>query len=131
MTASVSHLVQSNVGGHAEERILESLARLSTSSIKRNKWISGINLKRFQAEIKASTNTVNELLLAGDCSQFYPRPETAMQCNVDKCSEACNKFDWTMRSKKSELMYQPAKALHCAEHHLLKRLNMEYNHHSR
>ncbi len=75
---------------------------------------SVFNLRRLQARTKVSTDTINDFLLADDCA-LNAVSETNMQGSVDRFSDACNNFGLTISTKKTEVLYQPAPALHCSK----------------
>ena len=54
-----------------------------------------------------STDSINDLLFADACS-LNATSETEMQRSVNIFSEACNNFGLTIRTKKTEVMHQPA-----------------------
>ena len=64
------------------------------------------NLRRLLTKAKVSTDTINDLLFAGECT-LNAASEADMQHSVDKFSAACNNFGLTI-STKTEVMHQPA-----------------------
>ena len=57
-----------------------------------------LNLRRLQAKSKVQTDVVDKLLYA----------EEKMQGAVDRMSKACDNFQLTISTKKTEVIHQPA-----------------------
>ncbi|KAK3760438.1 hypothetical protein RRG08_065165 [Elysia crispata] len=65
------------------------------------------NLRRLQAVKKVKEIVVRDLLFADDCL-LNAKTEQQMQNEMDCLSVACDNFDFTISTKKTEIMYQPA-----------------------
>ena len=65
------------------------------------------NLRRLKAKTKVKFDTINEFLFADDVA-LKAASEADMQCSNDKFSDACNNFGFTISTKKTEVMHQPA-----------------------
>ena len=65
------------------------------------------NLRRLLAKTEVSTDTVNDILFADDYT-LNAASEADMQHSIDKFSDACNNFGFTISTKKTEVMHQPA-----------------------
>ena len=61
------------------------------------------NIRRLKAKTKVKVATLRELLFADDCNT-----ETEMQQCVNHFSRACDNFGFTISTKKTEVMHQPA-----------------------
>ena len=61
------------------------------------------NIRRLKAKTKVKVATLRELLFADDCNTG-----TEMQQCVNHFSRACDKFGFTISTKKTEVMHQPA-----------------------
>ena len=68
---------------------------------------SVFNLRRLKAKSKVSTDTINNFLFPDDCA-LNGTSEADMQRSADIFSEACDNFDLTISTKKTEVMHQPA-----------------------
>ena len=64
------------------------------------------NLRRLQAKTKVKTKIINEFLFTNNCS-LNATTKANMQNSVDKFSMACDNFDLTISTKKTEVMHQP------------------------
>ena len=64
------------------------------------------NLRRLLAKTKVSTDTINDLLFADDCT-LNAASEADMHHSIDKFSDACNNFGLTISTKKTEVLHQP------------------------
>lgn len=65
------------------------------------------NLRRLQAKTKVQEDTVHDLLFADDCALNAPTAEK-MQNSVSHFSTSCRNFGFTINTKKTEVMHQPA-----------------------
>eukprot|EP00106_Octopus_bimaculoides_P000104 XP_014767546.1 PREDICTED: RNA-directed DNA polymerase from mobile element jockey-like [Octopus bimaculoides] len=65
------------------------------------------NIGRLNAKTKVPVVTIKDLLFADDCA-LNTVTESNMQHSVDLFSGACNNFGFTINTKKTEVMYQPA-----------------------
>ena len=65
------------------------------------------NLRKLQAVTKIKETIVRDLLFADDCT-LNAGDEQEMQQYMDKLSSACDNFNLTISTKKTEVMYQPA-----------------------
>ena len=66
-----------------------------------------INLKRLQANSKVQTYVVDKLLFADDLAE-NAKSKAKMQGAVDRMSKACDNFQLTISTKKTEVVHQPA-----------------------
>ena len=66
-----------------------------------------LNLRRLQAESKVQTDVVDKLLYADDLAE-NAKSEEKMQGAVDRMSKACDNFQLTISTKKTEVVHQPA-----------------------
>ena len=65
------------------------------------------NLRRLKANTKVKIATLRELLFADDCA-LSSSTEAEMQQGVNHFSRACDNFGFTISTKKTEVMHQPA-----------------------
>ena len=65
------------------------------------------NLRRLKAKTKVKVATLRELLFADDCALNSNTEEEMQQC-VNHFSRACDNFGFTISTKKTEVMHQPA-----------------------
>ena len=65
------------------------------------------NLRRLKAKTKVKVATLREFLFAGDCA-LNSNTEADMQQYVNHFSRACDNFGFTISTKKTEVMHQPA-----------------------
>ena len=65
------------------------------------------NLRRVLAKTKVKTDIVKEFLFADICT-LNTTTKPNMQNSVDKFSMACENFDLTISTKKTEVIHQPA-----------------------
>ena len=65
------------------------------------------NLRRLQAETKFHFDKLRDFLFADDCALNAGSLED-MQHSMDLFSVACTNFGFTINTKKTEVMYQPA-----------------------
>ena len=65
------------------------------------------NLRRLTAKTKVKVTTLRELLFADDCA-LNSNTEAEMQQCVNHFSRACDNFGFTISTKKTEVMHQPA-----------------------
>ena len=65
------------------------------------------NLRRLKAKTKVKVATLRELLFADDCA-LNSNTEAEMQQCVNNFSRACDNFGFTISTKKTEVMHQPA-----------------------
>ena len=65
------------------------------------------NLRRLKAKTKVNVATLRKLLFAEDCA-LNSNTEAEMQHCVNHFSRACDNVDFTISTKKTEVMYQPA-----------------------
>ena len=65
------------------------------------------HLKRLKAKTKVEVATLRELLFADDCA-LNSNTEVEMQQCVNQFSRACDNFGFTISTKKTEVMHQPA-----------------------
>ena len=79
---------------------------------------SVFNLRRLQAKIKVTSDTVNDLLFADDCT-LNTTSEADMQHSIDKFAKACNNFGLTISTKKTEVICQPAPGKTYAEPNII------------
>ena len=66
-----------------------------------------LNLRRLQAKSKVQTDVVDKLLYADDQAE-NAKSEEKMQGAVDRMSKACDNFQFTISTKKTEVVHQPA-----------------------
>ena len=66
-----------------------------------------LNLRRLQAKSKVQTDVVDKLLYADDLAK-NAKSEEKMQGAVDRMSKACDNFQLTISTKKTEEVHQPA-----------------------
>ena len=66
-----------------------------------------LNLRRLQAKSKMQTDVVDKLLYADDLAE-NAKSEEKMQGAVDSMSKACDNFQLTISTKKTEVVHQPA-----------------------
>ena len=66
-----------------------------------------LNLIRLQAKFKVQTDAVDKLLYADDLAE-NAKSEEQMQRAVDRMSKACDDFQLTISTKKTEVVHQPA-----------------------
>ena len=66
-----------------------------------------LDLRRLQAKSKVQTNVVDKLLYADDLAE-NAKSEEKMQGAVDRMSKACDNFQLTIGTKKTEVVHQPA-----------------------
>ena len=66
------------------------------------------NLRRLQTKAKVKEDSIRDLLLADDCA-LNVATETQMQQSMNRFSTACDNFGLTINSKKTEVLYQPAR----------------------
>ena len=66
-----------------------------------------LNLRRLQAKSKVQTDVVDKLLYADDLAE-NAKSEEKMQGTVDRMSKACDNFQLTISTKKTEVVHQPA-----------------------
>ena len=66
-----------------------------------------LNLRRLQAKSKMQTDVVYKLLYADDLAE-NAKSEEKMQGAVDCMSKACDNFQLTISTKKTEVVHQPA-----------------------
>ena len=66
-----------------------------------------LNLRRLQAKSKVQTDVVDKLLYADDLAE-NAKSEEKMQGAVDRMSKACDIFQLTISTKKTEVVHQPA-----------------------
>ena len=66
-----------------------------------------LNLRRLQAKPKVQTDVVDKLLYADDLAE-NAKSEEKMQGAVDRMSKACDNFQLTISTKKTEVVHQPA-----------------------
>ena len=64
------------------------------------------NLRRLTAKTKVRLTTLRELIFADDCA-LNSNTEAEMQQSVNHFSRDCDNFDFTISSKKTEVMHQP------------------------
>ena len=67
-----------------------------------------LNLRRLQAKSKVQTNVVDKLIAMQGTWQKMPKSEEKMQGAVDRMSKACDNFQLTISTKKTEVVHQPA-----------------------
>ena len=65
------------------------------------------NLRRLKANTKVKIATLRELLFADDCA-LNSNTEAEMQQYVNHFYRACDNFSFTISTKKTEVMHQPA-----------------------
>ena len=65
------------------------------------------NLRRLKANTKVKISTLRELLFADDC-RLNRSTEAGMQQCVNRFSRARDNFGFTISTKKTEVMHQPA-----------------------
>ena len=68
---------------------------------------SVFNLRRLQSKTKVKIDIINEFLFTNDCAQSATT-KANMQNSIDKFSVVCDNFGLTIRTKKTEVMHQPA-----------------------
>ena len=66
-----------------------------------------LNLRRLQAKSKVQTDVVVKLLYADELAE-NAKSEEKMQGAVDRMSKACDNFQLTISTKKTEVVHQPA-----------------------
>ena len=66
-----------------------------------------LNLRRLQAKSKVQTDVVDKLLFADDMEE-NAKSEEKMQGAVDRMPKACDNFQLTISTKKTEVVHQPA-----------------------
>ena len=66
-----------------------------------------LNLRRLQAKSKVQTDVVDKLLYADDLAE-NTKSEEKMQGAVDRMSKACDNFQLTISTKKTEVVHHPA-----------------------
>ena len=66
-----------------------------------------LNLRRLQAKSKVQTDVDDKLLYADDLAE-NAKSEEKMQGAVDRMSKACDNFQLTISTKKTEVVHQPA-----------------------
>ena len=66
-----------------------------------------LNLRRLQAKSKVQTDVVDKLLYADDMAE-KAESETKLLGAVDRMSKACDNFQLTISTKKTEVVHQPA-----------------------
>ena len=66
-----------------------------------------LNLRRLQAKSKVQTDVVDKLFYADDLAE-NAKSEEKMQGAVDRMSKACDNFQLTISTKKTEVVHQPA-----------------------
>ena len=66
-----------------------------------------LNLRRLQAKSKVQTDVVDKLLYADDLAE-NAKSEEKMQGAVDRMSKACDNFQLTISTKKTEVVHHPA-----------------------
>ena len=71
-------------------------------------------LRRLQAKSKVQIDVLDELLYADDMAK-NAKTEKKMQEAMDQVSKACDNYDLTINTKKTEVMYQPAPGKPCSE----------------
>ena len=67
-----------------------------------------LNLRRLQAKTKLQTDVVDKLLYADDLAENAKIRGQKQQRTVDRTSKACNNFQLTISTTKTELIHQPA-----------------------
>ena len=65
------------------------------------------NPRRLQAVSKVKDTVIRDLVFADDCA-LNANNEQEMQLEMDGFSTACDNFGFTISTKKTEVMYQPA-----------------------
>ena len=65
-----------------------------------------LNLRRLQAESKVQTGVVDKLLFADDLAE-NAKSQEKMQGGVGRMSKACDNFQLTISTKKTEVVHQP------------------------
>ena len=65
-----------------------------------------LNIRRFTAKTKTTTELICDLLFADDCALVAQSPEE-LQRSLDSFSDACKDFGLTISTKKTEVVYQP------------------------
>ena len=66
-----------------------------------------LNPRRLQAVSKVKDTVIRDLVFADDCA-LKANNEQEMQLEMDEFSTACDNFGFTISTKKTEVMYQPA-----------------------
>ena len=66
-----------------------------------------VNLRRLQANTKVQAGVIDKLLYADDMVD-NARKETTLQGSIDRVLQACDNYDLTNSTKKTEVIYQPA-----------------------
>ena len=66
-----------------------------------------LNPRRLQAVSKVKDTVIRDLVFADDCA-LNANNEQEMQLEMDGFSTACDNFGFTINTKKTEVMYQPA-----------------------
>ena len=65
------------------------------------------NPRRLQAVSKVKDTVIRDIVFADDCA-LNANNEQEMQLEMDGFSTACDNFGFTISTKKTEMMYQPA-----------------------
>ena len=65
------------------------------------------NLRRLQAKFNVQTDVPDQLLYTDDLVK-NAKSETKMQGDMDRMSQACDNYDLTISTKKTEAVHQPA-----------------------
>ena len=65
------------------------------------------NPRRLQAVSKVKDTVIRDIVFADDCA-LNANNEQEMQLKMDEFSTACDNFGFTISTKKTEVMYQPA-----------------------
>ena len=65
------------------------------------------NLRRLQAKFKVQTEVLDELLFTDDMAKGAPT-EQKTQIGVDQVSDSCDRYDLTISTKKTEVVYHQA-----------------------
>ena len=82
-------------------------ANLETGITIQSRTDGGIfNLRRLQSRSKATDLLVRDLLFADDCA-FVANTLEDLQITTDRLADACQRLDFTVSLKKTELMLQP------------------------
>ena len=72
------------------------------------------NPRRLQAVSKVKDTVIRDFVFADDCA-LNANNEQEMQLEMDGFSTACDNFGFTINTKKTEVMYQPAPENPCQE----------------
>ena len=67
-----------------------------------------LNLRRLQAKSKVQTDVLDKLLYADDLAENAKKIRGKMQGTVDRMSKACDNFQLTISTNKTEVVHQPA-----------------------